>query len=190
MTRFDQPGLGSLLLLPNESSSSKTSSAPQCSFWAGAGLVQMLLCAPVLSCPRQTKRPPPGWAPLSALQDSQGCCAPFPNPTLPAWESRGVQVLTDFVPALCICMLLSHSQGRAAERFPAPPAQERGLIGSFFLTRAGHVVHSRWIQQLHWLVSARKPIWKEGGGKKIYKITSTLWVAELFLAIPSRKNNQ
>lgn len=125
MTHFDQPGLGSLFLLPNESSSSKTS------FWAAKGLVQMLLCSPVLSFLRQTKHLPPGWAPLSPLQDSQGCCAPFPDPILPAWESRGVQVLTDSVPALCICILLSHSQGRAAEHFPAPPRTEPGLIGRF-----------------------------------------------------------
>lgn len=132
---------------------------------SGLGQDSFRCCSVLLSSPVQGKPSVPHH-PLSALQDSQGCCAPFPNPTLPAWESRGVQVLTDFVPALCICMLLSHSQGRAAERFPAPPAQERGLIGSFFLTRAGHVVHSRWIQQLHWMVSARKPIWKEGGEKK------------------------
>lgn len=50
------------------------------------------------------------------------------------------------------------------------------------------MVHSRWIQQLHWLVSARKPIWKEG--EKENKITPTLWVAELFLAIPSRKEKK
>lgn len=126
VTHFEQPGLGSLFLLPNESTSSKTS------FWAGKGLVQMLLCSPVLSLLRQTKHLLPGWALLSPLQDSQGCCAPFPNTTLPAWESRGVQVLTDSVSALCICILLSHSQGRAAERFPAPPRTGTRFNRSFF----------------------------------------------------------
>lgn len=44
------------------------------------------------------------------------------------------------------------------------------------------MVHSRWIQQLYWLVSARKPIWK---GKKKYHINSL--VSWAILGIPSRK---
>lgn len=172
VTRFDQLGLGSLLLVPNESSSSQTCERTRSD-------------AALFSCPLLSK------ASLTRLGSPQPppSKTPFPNPTLPAWESRGVQVLTDSAPALCICIPLSHSQGRAAEHFPAPP-RTGTRCNRRFLPYQSWACGSLEVDSTAPLAGLCQKAHLERGGGKENKITSTLWVAELFLAIPRRKTKQ
>lgn len=165
----------------------RQSSSSKISFWAGKGLAQTLLCSPVLSFPRQTQHLPPGWAPLSPCKAPRAAAPQSHSPSLGKQRCASPDRLRSSSLHLHSALPLARQSCRAFSC--TPPERQRALIGSFVvfsLTRAGHVVHSRWIQQLHWLVSARKPIWKEGRGEE-NKITSTLGVAELFLAIASRK---
>lgn len=125
-TRFDQPGLGSLLLLPNESSSSKSSS------WAGKGLLQMLLSSPLPSKANQASPSRLGSPQPPARLPGLLCSIPKSHsPSLGKQRCASPNRLCSSTQHLHSALLLTRQSCRE-NIFPAPPRTGMSFNRRFF----------------------------------------------------------